>query len=686
MAFLNSLTNLVQKTLARKYGQDTSTSTTGGGSSWYEPKKESNLFSVSRPQNLSTSGFQVNNANPNMAGMSLNKTTAPVYGPAVPNPRTPSPSIQQIKAPAITQAQASLQPPAQATFMGQQANQAQLNALSQAASPKPQAPVDMSGFYSTDIGTQNRIAEMQAQALANSTMAGSGTVGGDIPKVEPYGLAAGQGTPPQQPVGLSDLEKAYLASFDMTPEERAQQARLNDIIAQQANLAASEQLGLNKIKDQAIAMPFVTGQSASLQRSVAGQMGALEAQGTPLVNQLAMAQANRQSMADRAKAELEIIKNQQAALKPTTTEVGGTLIQYNPATGQYTEVYRAPGEAAKPIALGEGQILVDPITGERIASGLPKTTTAEFGKTQIINGEMYQQDPITGAWSKVDLGNAPSAAKIETAQSVVALAQSILNDNKFNAVFGPISSRIPTLSGETATLEANIERLKSLLTIENVGIMKGVLSDSDMRVLSSAAAALNTGMGEAGARKEIQRIITDMQDRISKAGQSGGGNSDPLGLGFNSASGQALNSPASSLNVPPENKTVNTAMGSAIITGYGSKYWKPGLDIVFPGSKTALVKPPSDYTVVDIKTGYNGGFGNQVKVRDTQGNEMWFSHLDVIGGVQKGGTYKAGTPVGIQGNTGKTYGATGIHVDITMPKPGGGYYDAKQVAAYLNAR
>ena len=41
--------------------------------------------------------------------------------------------------------------------------------------------------------------------------------------------------------------------------------------------------------------------------------------------------------------------------------------------------------------------------------------------------------------------------------------------------------------------------------------------------------------------------------------------------------------------------------------------------------------------------------------------------------------------IGTQGNTGKTLGPTGVHVDVTMPKPDGGYWKPHEVARFMGA-
>ena len=105
------------------------------------------------------------------------------------------------------------------------------------------------------------------------------------------------------------------------------------------------------------------------------------------------------------------------------------------------------------------------------------------------------------------IGIVVSPEKKQKMQDVVSIAQGLLQDKNLGAAVGPISKRFPTLRGGTANFEAGVTRLKSLLTLDNLGIMKGVLSDTDIKILSSAATALDFGMSEQGFRKELQRII-----------------------------------------------------------------------------------------------------------------------------------------------------------------------------------
>ncbi len=76
---------------------------------------------------------------------------------------------------------------------------------------------------------------------------------------------------------------------------------------------------------------------------------------------------------------------------------------------------------------------------------------------------------------------------------------------------------------KSADFNAQLDALKSMLTIENLGIMKGVLSDADIKILREAATSINKNMSEKDFKDELARIKTILN---SKTGN------DPLGLGF----------------------------------------------------------------------------------------------------------------------------------------------------------
>lgn len=107
---------------------------------------------------------------------------------------------------------------------------------------------------------------------------------------------------------------------------------------------------------------------------------------------------------------------------------------------------------------------------------------------------------------------------VDTANEAARLASALRNHKGLNGAFGAWGARIPTFNQTTADAEVLLNSLTSLLTMENMGKMKGVLSDSDMRVLKQASSTLSPSMSESAARAELDRIV-EVMGRVA-AGQT----------------------------------------------------------------------------------------------------------------------------------------------------------------------
>lgn len=150
--------------------------------------------------------------------------------------------------------------------------------------------------------------------------------------------------------------------------------------------------------------------------------------------------------------------------------------------------------------------------------------------------------------------------------------------------------------------------------------------------------------------------------------------------------------------IPKENERLTTGFMNGVVTGYGSKYWEAGLDVAAP--KGSPIRSPQGGVVEKVvfnprwqgtpnnpKVGksQNGGFGNQVVIKYPDGVKMQFSHADSIpfGKEMEGKPLNPGATIAFVGNTGNTYGATGVHADITGYNKDGSLMTAKQVAEWM---
>ncbi len=140
--------------------------------------------------------------------------------------------------------------------------------------------------------------------------------------------------------------------------------------------------------------------------------------------------------------------------------------------------------------------------------------------------------PVRVTEAQIQPGDAPFSATAttnttaqaeaaDTAQEVSRIASTLRKHPGVGGAFGVYQSKMPTMRQDTADAEVLRESLTSLLTLENMGKMKGVLSDSDMKVLRSASSTIAAGMSDAAAAAELDRIVSIM-NKVT-AGNAGAG-------------------------------------------------------------------------------------------------------------------------------------------------------------------
>lgn len=188
--------------------------------------------------------------------------------------------------------------------------------------------------------------------------------------------------------GLKKAQEQLTALRQTTPEEETTEKQL-------ASLLTSRELGLRAVEEKPIAMEFITGQQAALERRAATQA-------IPLQQRLAQLQAKRAAAFDVAKERLgfeearekrrvEAEKEIREAQKPFELSPGHARYAYNPQTGKYEKVAEAPPKAGVEglktslTEVGGRRVLVNTQTGEIIKDlGIStKTTSSREKQTEI---------------------------------------------------------------------------------------------------------------------------------------------------------------------------------------------------------------------------------------------------------------------------------------------------------------
>lgn len=443
-----------------------------------------------------------------------------------------------------------------------------------APKPAPVAPAPVAPQPSTQISGSNPFGNSSYTPMFSSPASSTSTINNTMPRVAPGTVIAPPPTgyvnapPPSQAsqasqssseadMRLKALQQALLGTYQQTPEERRAQEALQRLSEQQAQLSGAFRSGTNKIGEQPIVLGLLRGQQQALQKQYEGEVGALADQAKPLEVQLANLLASREQQnkalsteygfaSEEQKRQDAIAAAQASGNKPI--EVGGSLIQLNPETGQYEVIYQAPDKDAGGFTLSEGQKRYD-ANGNLIA-GSDKFESGGGGKIVNVNGTDYFQD----AFGNLSLPNLPSnpadQQKVSALQDKVGLIDSLLNSKGLAGSVGPYAiSRLTPFTidkSERAEFAAGINQLINKETIDTLVNLKqqggtlGALSDQERVMLQSATSKIGSWMkrdsngnptgafevSEEAFKKELNEIKRLTQKAIANA--SGGAQSSQI--------------------------------------------------------------------------------------------------------------------------------------------------------------
>ena len=201
-----------------------------------------------------------------------------------------------------------------------------------------------------------------------------------------------------------------------------------------------------------------------------------------------------------------------------------------------------------------GEPISKAFTDEELAEGVPQYRAPVQGAAPSREQEWVIRDgkPVPIPKGTAQPGDQPYDAvaarssqpvnneeALDTAREVQRLAGQLAGSKGFGGVFGKFSSMTPQLAASQDTLDSRpiFNSLKGLLTMENMGKMKGVLSDSDMRILQQASTTLDASMSEEAAAAELNRLGRVMSKLTGEPWQDVGAVPANTGAGGGRAAG-----------------------------------------------------------------------------------------------------------------------------------------------------
>lgn len=323
------------------------------------------------------------------------------------------------------------------------------------------------------------------------------------------------------------------------------------------------------------------------------------------------------------------------------------------------------------------------------------------------NEVLYERDMETGEWkSVIGTGTTPS----ETTGVATALDKlNFVNDaitraEGFSGASGRAGWRkdleekylgateYTSLVAETNSLRTNV-----LTMMTDPGIKKFFgpqMSEADVRLMTAGGTTLNPELQKPEELKQELGRLKDLVVRAKEAVYKGVYGTDVETLYNKLGATESYKEAKEKIGLDNIIKTIDKwieknvpkstpdkVLGLGPVTGFGSKYWAPGLDIDLKNGDPV----PSPVSGKVSFVGKNGGFGNQVRITTEDGGSVWLSHLSGFD-VKEGDEITAGKIIGKGGNTGNVYsegGGDGSHLDITVVDGSGQYMDPKEVYKIL---
>lgn len=106
---------------------------------------------------------------------------------------------------------------------------------------------------------------------------------------------------------------------------------------------------------------------------------------------------------------------------------------------------------------------------------------------------------------------------IQNSESLIsAIDNLIMNDDYIDTLTG-FSGKLPTVLPSSTDADVAFDNVQNLLTLDNLSLMSGVLTDRDIAVLRSAASGVEKGMTKDAFLKQMKKIKNRIYTKLKKA-------------------------------------------------------------------------------------------------------------------------------------------------------------------------
>ena len=182
-------------------------------------------------------------------------------------------------------------------------------------------------------------------------------------------------------------------------------------------------------------------------------------------------------------------------------------------------------------ARGAGEMRGLDIQAQRANIAQSQASTANIYDQIAARGQALRQAQST-ATTEQEKSKIKAEADTDQALSIKQLANELLTTDGLSAAIGvgfkkSVVGSLPFVSGDAisgtnrADFEAKANRLANLLTLDNLKLMSGVLTDRDIQLLATAGSNLGQfNLSEVAYKAEINRVIATMDRTIGNNGMT----------------------------------------------------------------------------------------------------------------------------------------------------------------------
>lgn len=193
-------------------------------------------------------------------------------------------------------------------------------------------------------------------------------------------------------------------------------------------------------------------------------------------------------------------------------------------------------------SVGDKVVMFDSATGESVKEWQKPKTEKERQEIRKVKAQADKAE--TEAAMKAITAETEAekrSAQLEMAGEAARVAENILNHPSFNAAVGTLQPIMPTFRAETQDVINEALRLESLLTVDNLKLMSGVLTDRDIKFLTRVGSGLNIDEGGIrGSESAVRNRLTEIVKRLRSVTPEEESEDKPL-AGFEGFSAKRVN-------------------------------------------------------------------------------------------------------------------------------------------------